>query len=135
MAELRPYPFADLITRMFREFREQRSIFDLPERKFVRGDPALDLSVTFHGHKPATALGPAAGPHSQMAQNIVLAWLAGCRVIELKTVQILDRIYIAQSCHINDRVIPQRIFCIAECMLRGPANAAKQSLRNGANPF
>lgn len=98
MADLRPYPFAALITRMFRELAEQRSIFDLPERKFVLGYPELDLAVDFQGHRPATALGPAAGPHSQMSQNIVLAWLAGCRVIELKTVQILDELDIPRPC-------------------------------------
>ena len=38
----------------------------------------------------ATPVGPAAGPHTQLAQNIVTAWLAGARVVELKTVQVLD---------------------------------------------
>ncbi len=98
MAELRPYPLAALVTRMFRELDEQQSIFDLPQRKFVLGETDLDLSIGFQGHRPATSLGPAAGPHSQMSQNIVLAWLAGCRVIELKTVQILDELEIPRPC-------------------------------------
>jgi putative selenate reductase len=35
-------------------------------------------------------LGPAAGPHAQLTQNILAAYLAGSRFIELKTVQIMD---------------------------------------------
>ena len=49
-------------------------------------------SVRFHGRRAANPLGPAAGPQDQMAQNIVLSWLAGSRILELKTVQINDRL-------------------------------------------
>lgn len=37
-----------------------------------------------------TPVGPAAGPNSQLAQNIVAAYYAGSRFFELKTVQIMD---------------------------------------------
>src|SRR5205823_9932010 len=60
--------------------------------------PGLDFSVKFHGHDAATPLGPAAGPHGQLAQNIVLSWLGGSRIIELKTIQILDRLNIPRPC-------------------------------------
>jgi putative selenate reductase len=43
-------------------------------------------------------VGPAAGPHTQLAQNIVLAWLAGSRIIELKTVQVNDQLDIPRPC-------------------------------------
>ena len=43
-------------------------------------------------------LGVAAGPHTQLAQNIVVAWLAGARFIELKTVQTLDELEISKPC-------------------------------------
>ena len=98
MAELKPIPFASLATRMFRELEARQSIFDLPARKFFRGDTARDLSVGFHGHRPSSPLGPAAGPHTQMAQNIVLSWLAGCRIMELKTVQIQDELELPRPC-------------------------------------
>lgn len=97
MAELVPFPFARLLTRMFREL-DEGALFDLPETKFYRGDRARDLSVRVHGHVAATPLGPAAGPHSQLAQNIVLAFLGGGRVFELKTVQIKDRLQIPRPC-------------------------------------
>ncbi len=35
----------------------------------------------------ATPVGPSAGPHTQLSQNIVSSWLCGGRFIELKTVQ------------------------------------------------
>ena len=73
-------------------------MFDLPARSFWRGTPDLDLSVLFHGHRAANPLGPAAGPQTQMAQNIALAWLAGARILELKTVQIDDRLTIPRPC-------------------------------------
>ena len=35
-------------------------------------------------------MGPAAGPHTQLAQNIAAAYYTGSRFFELKTVQIMD---------------------------------------------
>ncbi|MGI8905526.1 MAG: glutamate synthase [Candidatus Sumerlaeaceae bacterium] len=100
MPELVPLPFAQLVRRMFREFQRENKIFDLPANKFWRGAEAAELNtgVRFHGYPAATPLGPAAGPHTQMAQNIVLSWLGGCRVMELKTVQIDDRLSIGRPC-------------------------------------
>jgi len=98
MAELAPYPFERLVTRMFAELEQRRSIFDLPERKFVLGPGGRDWSVRFHGAQPSTPLGPAAGPQSQLAQNVVLSFLGGARIFELKTVQINDRLVIPRPC-------------------------------------
>ncbi len=50
------------------------------------------------GHTVAAPLGVAAGPHTQLAQNIVASWLCGARFIELKTVQILDEIEVSRPC-------------------------------------
>jgi putative selenate reductase len=98
MAELVPIPLPLLLRRAFLEYRREAKIFDLPSQKFFRGLPGLDLSVMVHGHRAATPLGPAAGPHGQLAQNIVLSWLGGSRIIELKTVQILDELTIPRPC-------------------------------------
>jgi putative selenate reductase len=98
MSDLAPYPLAALARRMLRELDTRQSIFDLPARRFVLGDAGRDLSVRFHGHTAATPFGPAAGPNTQLAQNIVLSWLAGGRVMELKTVQINDRLTIPRPC-------------------------------------
>ncbi|RMH19821.1 MAG: glutamate synthase [Acidobacteria bacterium] len=98
MAELEPIPFPDLVRRMRREAETSRSIFDLPVKKWWIPDPELDFSVSHFGRRAATPVGPAAGPHTQLAQNIVLSWLAGGRIIELKTVQIDDRLSIPRPC-------------------------------------
>src|SRR6478672_10931874 len=98
MAELRPIPFAQLLRRILVEPAKTGTLFDLPLRKAWRPRAGLDLSVDVHGHRAQTPVGPAAGPHAQMAQNIVLSWLAGSRVIELKTVQVLDELDIPRPC-------------------------------------
>ena len=83
VAELVPYPFARLLTRALSQIETEQSIFHLPQKKMVRGLPGKDLSVNFHGHTASSPLGPAAGPHSQLAQNIVLSFLGGGRIFEL----------------------------------------------------
>jgi len=98
MSHLAPYPVGALATRMLREFDTRQEIFDLPARRFVLGDARHDLSVRLHGHTAATPFGPAAGPHTQLAQNIVLSWLAGGRFIELKTVQVIDHLTLPRPC-------------------------------------
>jgi putative selenate reductase len=108
MAVLIPQPLADLMRRMYAEHARNGAIYDLEAREIWRGASAvpggdsqalrLDLSVENHGARAATGVGPAAGPHAQLAQNILLSWLAGARVLELKTVQILDRLEIARPC-------------------------------------
>ena len=98
MVELRPIPLPHLISRLFRELGRRKAVFDLPRRAFFEEAGGRDLGVSIHGHRAATPFGPAAGPHTQMAQNILLSWLAGGRVIELKTVQVLDELTIARPC-------------------------------------
>ncbi len=98
MVDLVPIPFGVLIARLFRELEQKRAVFDLPVRRFAQRNSAHDLSVICHGQRAASPLGPAAGPHTQMAQNIALSWLAGGRVIELKTVQIKDDLRIPRPC-------------------------------------
>ncbi len=98
MVDLYPAPFRHLVRRAFYEYQHEQKIFDLPARKFHRGDAALDTGVRFHGIRAATGVGPAAGPQDQMIQNIVLSWLGGSRIIELKTVQIMDELKISRPC-------------------------------------
>lgn len=93
-----PIPFADLVRRMRAELETSQAIFDLPVRKWFQPVPALDFGARHGGRRAATPLGPAAGPHTQLAQNLVLAWLAGARILELKTVQVNDRLFIPRPC-------------------------------------
>ena len=98
MPDLVPAPLSMLLKRACYEPRAQQSIFDLPLREMYRGSAQVDLSARFHDLPAGTPLGPAAGPQDQLAQNIVLAWLGGSRIIELKTVQILDELTINRPC-------------------------------------
>ncbi|WP_308560651.1 putative selenate reductase subunit YgfK [uncultured Klebsiella sp.] len=93
---MRPVPFEELLTRIFDEYLQQGSIFGIPEQQFY--SPANDRSVNVFGETCATPVGPAAGPHTQLAQNIITSWLTGGRFIELKTVQILDRLELEKPC-------------------------------------
>ncbi len=61
-------------------------------------DDAPYATPDLFGHYLATPIGPAAGPHTQLAQNILCAWLSGGRFIELKTVQIMDELEIPRPC-------------------------------------
>ncbi len=97
MSALRPLPLSVLVRRAAEEL-PTGSIYDLPVRHLFRGFPGLDLSVRFHGRRCATPIGPAAGPHTQLAQNIALSFLAGGRILELKTVQVNDRLVIPRPC-------------------------------------
>lgn len=98
MAELVPIPFEKLLRRIYHEYSKTNSIFDLPSRKFYISNSEIDLSVTSCGNPAANPVGPAAGPHTQLAQNIALSWLAGSRIIELKTVQIKDQLELSRPC-------------------------------------
>jgi putative selenate reductase len=98
MAGLTPVPFLDLLRLMRREFEHSRAIFGLPVRKWFFPRKDLDFSARHASSRAATPVGPAAGPHTQLAQNIVLSWLAGGRIIELKTVQVNDRLAIPRPC-------------------------------------
>jgi putative selenate reductase len=101
VAPLTPLSLDVLLERIAHEWSTRKRIFDLPTARFWKrdtGPDAVDLSFEFLGRPAASPVGPAAGPHSQMAQNIVLAWLGGSRLFELKTVQILDDLDIARPC-------------------------------------
>lgn len=98
MTALVPVPLPDLLRRMRWEITANQSMFDLPVRKWFIPDPSLDFSAWHFDRRASTPVGPAAGPHTQLAQNIVLSWLAGSRIIELKTVQVNDRLQIPRPC-------------------------------------
>ncbi len=95
---LYPWPLEQLLDRAAAEFTLHREIFGLQSRRFFKMDPAVELGCALGGRTVATPVGPAAGPHTQLAQNIALGWLAGARSFELKTVQILDELDIERPC-------------------------------------
>ncbi len=95
---LTPWPLRVLLGRAAREWESRHRIFDLPAGKMHHADPTADMTAIVGGCTVATPIGPAAGPHTQLAQNIVAGWLAGARVFELKTVQVRDDLEIPRPC-------------------------------------
>jgi len=89
-----------LLLRIAGEYRTKGTIYEIPEAAFRA---ALELEAVspgfdFLGKPLGLPVGPAAGPHSQIAPNLVAAWLSGARVFELKTVQEKDRLDIEKPC-------------------------------------
>jgi putative selenate reductase len=83
-----PIPFDKLVQWVLNEYKYEHSIFGIPAGKFYRKTDGKLLNIS--GKAIKNPLGPAAGPHTQLAQNIIAAYLTGSRYFELKTVQLLD---------------------------------------------
>ena len=96
---MHPLAFPQLLEWALAEHRQSRSMFGISESLFYapRSDRRFETQRPF-GTPIGTPIGPAAGPHTQLAQNIASAWLCGARYIELKTVQVLDRLEIPRPC-------------------------------------
>ena len=86
MSELMtPIPFRELMTWITTEYRRDGAVFGV-HKPYKAGVKKLPI----FGETIETPFGPAAGPHTQLAQNLVAAYAAGSRFFELKTVQIMD---------------------------------------------
>jgi putative selenate reductase len=83
---MRPIPFAQLMDWALTEYRTQGSIFGVSKLVRHKNGQAMPM----FREKIESPFGPAAGPHTQLAQNLIAAYAAGCRFFELKTVQIMD---------------------------------------------
>lgn len=89
-------PFEKLLNWIFQEFEQNKTIFGIHDNQFYfkKNDyyyNVLNASI----EEP---IGPAAGPHTQLAQNIIVSYLCGGRFFELKTVQKLDELEIEKPC-------------------------------------
>ena len=93
---MRPIPFKDLMNWALEEYKNEGSIFGIKKEKFYKNESGKMLKTVF-GDEISSAVGPAAGPQSQLAQNILASYLAGARFIELKTVQKLDGVDIQKA--------------------------------------
>ena len=93
--KFQPAP-VDLLGRWVFEGLSRDEVMGLP-RSGVRF-PDERMKTSCCGQVVGAPLGVAAGPHTQLAQNIVAAWLYGARFIELKTVQVLDEISVSRPC-------------------------------------
>ncbi|WP_227765614.1 putative selenate reductase subunit YgfK [Zhaonella formicivorans] len=94
--KMRAIPFKKLLDWVFEEYQEYGTIFGIPKDKFYK--KASDKQIKLFGESIGTPVGPAAGPNTQLAQNIVASYLTGSRFFELKTVQILDELEFPKPC-------------------------------------
>ena len=93
-----PVSLKHLLQLILNEYVSNKSIFGIPEELFFVPEKNNHLKTELFDQKLHSPVGVAAGPHSQMAQNIVGAWLMGARYIELKTIQTLDEIEVHKPC-------------------------------------
>ena len=80
-----PIPFKSLMNWVVTEYANSGEIFGIHKAYKATGK-----SLPIFGEKIETPFGPAAGPNSQLAQNIIAAYFAGARFFEVKTVQKMD---------------------------------------------
>ena len=81
-----PIPFGEMINWILKEYKKEKSIFGV--RKLYKKIDQQTLSI--FDEMLETPFGPAAGPHNQLAQNIIAAYVGGARFFELKTGQPVD---------------------------------------------
>ena len=86
MSELMtPIPFRELMTWITTEYQRDGSVFGV-HKPYKAGVKKLPI----FGETIETPFGPAAGPNTQLAQNIIAGYFGGARFFELKTVQKMD---------------------------------------------
>lgn len=80
-----PIPFASLMNWVTTEYAASGDVFGV-HKAYHAGGKTLPI----FGETIETPFGPAAGPNSQLAQNIIASYFAGARFFEVKTVQKMD---------------------------------------------
>ncbi len=91
-----PLPFERLLGRIFQEYEQNKTIFGIHDTQFYHKKDKKFYNVL--NAKIEEPIGPAAGPHTQLAQNLIVSYLCGGRFFELKTVQKLDELEIEKPC-------------------------------------
>jgi putative selenate reductase len=91
-------PLRELLQIILTQLDKKKSLFGIPSELYFVPRKEDPFRIKRFGQCLETPIGVAAGPHSQMAQNIVAAWLTGARYIELKTVQTLDELNVSKPC-------------------------------------
>ncbi|MEG0155823.1 MAG: putative selenate reductase subunit YgfK [Lachnospiraceae bacterium] len=84
--KMTPMPIAQLMDWVIKEEKRNGSVFGV--YRPYKADQKNHRRI--FGRNLETPIGPAAGPHTQLAQNIIAAYYGGSRFFELKTVQIMD---------------------------------------------
>ncbi len=91
-------PFRQLVKIILNHLDNSGSFFNIPQEVFFKPNPEDTFQMLRFGQLLETPVGTAAGPHTQLTQNIVAGWLCGARYIELKTIQTLDELAVSKPC-------------------------------------
>ncbi|MGD9054509.1 MAG: putative selenate reductase subunit YgfK [Desulfobacterales bacterium] len=88
----------DRLLQWILEEEKQGQIFGIRKALFFVPQPDDVFKMQRYRQTLETPIGVAAGPHTQLSQNIISAWLTGARYIELKTIQTLDELEVTKPC-------------------------------------
>ncbi len=88
----------ELLQIILRQLENKNSLFGIPSGLFFKPDEKDTFRIRRFGQLLDTPIGVAAGPHTQLAQNLVAAWITGARYMELKTIQTLDELEVSKPC-------------------------------------
>ncbi|MFA4924612.1 MAG: hypothetical protein WC557_10510, partial [Ignavibacteriaceae bacterium] len=94
--QMTPIPFNQLFDWMITEYKNEQTIFGIHKSNFFFKKNSSQIII--FNEALEMPLGPAAGPHTQLTQNIITSYLTGGRFFELKTVQILDELKVDKPC-------------------------------------
>ncbi|MDP1994850.1 MAG: putative selenate reductase subunit YgfK, partial [Ignavibacteria bacterium] len=94
--QMTPIPFNQLFNWMITEYKNEQTIFGIHKSNFFFKKNSAPVKIFTEALE--MPLGPAAGPHTQLTQNIIASYLVGGRFFELKTVQILDELKVDKPC-------------------------------------
>lgn len=103
---MNPIPFENLIQQVAMEYYSKKTVFGVRKKFRVNNNLPVSKNNVTDNEEPVNGIsshsihifgetlempfGPAAGPNTQLAQNIAAAYVAGSRFFELKTVQKID---------------------------------------------
>jgi len=91
-------PLRELLQIILHQLERKNNLFGIPSSLFFKPNDKDTFRVGRFGQLLETPIGVAAGPHTQLAQNLVAAWLTGARYMELKTIQTLDELEVSKPC-------------------------------------
>jgi len=95
--QFHPLPLPALLNLVLHGI-SNKNFMGIPESLFFKPGKHHPFGFNRYGNYLSNPLGVAAGPHTQLSQNIVAAWLCGARYIELKTIQTLDELEVSKPC-------------------------------------
>lgn len=93
-----PQNISSLLAEILQQLHSNSNVLGLPYDQIFIPAKHPTLQTKKFEQNLSTPYGVAAGPHTQLARNIISAWLMGARYIELKTIQTLDELSVSKPC-------------------------------------